>query len=130
MKFVNFLWYTYNSVAPLYRDKVASKVKNCWEMHFLPEWSLKFHKQDKFSNTDQYLSWKLVSQGKFPRILRIFPAIARNPTRGVSWSRVTRFSILDFLIGFPIFFKFSPKMLYLGPNYPKIGGPIDTSYKI
>jgi hypothetical protein len=37
---------------------------------------------------------------------------------------VTRFSILDFLIGFPNFFKPSPKMLYLGPDYPKNWGHI------
>jgi hypothetical protein len=37
-------------------------------------------------------------------------------------SRVTKFSILDFSIGFPISFKFSPKMLYLGSIYPgKVG---------
>jgi hypothetical protein len=27
MKFANFLWYTYNSVAPLYRAKIASNLK-------------------------------------------------------------------------------------------------------
>ncbi len=42
-----------------------------------------------------------------------------NFLRGVSWNRVTRFSILDFLIGFPNFSKLSPKMLYLGPIYPR-----------
>ncbi len=35
--------------------------KNCWKMHFFPKWILKFHEQGKISNTDQYLSWKLVS---------------------------------------------------------------------
>jgi hypothetical protein len=100
-------------------------------MQFFPKWILKFHKQVskclsvKVSNTDQYLSWKLVSWGKFPRVLRIFIAIARNPTRGESWSRVTRFSILDFSIYFPNFFKLSPKMLYLGPIYPRKWGPIE-----
>jgi hypothetical protein len=34
---------------------------------------------------------------------------------------VIRFSILNFSIGFPNFFKLLPKMLYLGPIYPKIG---------
>ncbi len=96
-------------------------------MHYLPEWNLKFYNQGKVSNTEQYLSWKLVNQGKFPRVLWIFPAIGRNPTRGVSGSILTRFSILNFSIGFPIFRKLSPKMLYLGPTDPKIKGPIDTS---
>jgi hypothetical protein len=59
----------------------------------------------------------------------IFPAVGRNPTRGVSWSRVTSFSILDFLIGFPNFFKLSPKILYIGSIYPKNWGHIDTSWK-
>ncbi len=30
------------------------KGKNCWKMHFLRKWSLKFHKQGKDSNTNQY----------------------------------------------------------------------------
>jgi hypothetical protein len=41
---------------------------------------------------------------------------------------VTRFSIFDFSIGFPIFFKLSPKMLYLGPNYPRKVGQIAIYY--
>jgi hypothetical protein len=47
-----------------------------------------------------------------------------NLTRGVSWSRVIRFSNLDFSIGFPNFFKLSPKMLNLGPIYPRKVGHI------
>ncbi len=51
-------------------------------------------------------------------MLWIFPAFARNPTRSGSWSRVTRFSILHFSIGFPNFFKLSPEMIYLGQGWP------------
>jgi hypothetical protein len=87
----------------------------------------RFHKQGEVSNTNQNSSWKPDSEGKFSRVFRIFSAIGRNPTRGVSWSRVARFSILDFSIGFQFFFKFSPKMLYLGPIYPRKVGHIDTS---
>ncbi len=83
--------------------------KSRWEIHYLPKLILKFHKQGIVSDTGQYLSWKLVSEGKFSRVLWIFSAIARNPTRGVSWSKVTRFSILDFSIGFPIFFQIFAK---------------------
>ncbi len=54
-------------------------------------------------------------------------AIARITTRDGSRSSVGRCSISDFSIGFPNFFKLSPKMLYLGPIYPKFGGPIDAS---
>ncbi len=50
---------------------------------------------------------------KFPRVLPIFSAFVRNPIRGISWSRVTRFSNLDFSTDFPNFFKLSSKMLYL-----------------
>ncbi len=42
-------------------DKSRFKNKNCWKIHYLPKWIQKFHKQDKVSNTDQNLSWKLVS---------------------------------------------------------------------
>ncbi len=35
------------------------KGKNCWKIHFFSEWILKFHKQVKNSNTNQYLRWKL-----------------------------------------------------------------------
>jgi hypothetical protein len=41
---------------------------------------------------------------------------------------VTRFSIFDFSIDFTNFFKLSPKMLYLGLIYTKIGGPIEICH--
>ncbi len=99
-------------------DQSCFKGRNFWKIHDVPEWILKFHKQDKVSSFDQYLSRKLVSLRNFLQVLRIFPAIARISTRGVSWSRVARFSIFDFSISFPNFFKFSQKILYLGHNYP------------
>jgi hypothetical protein len=101
--------------------------KNCWKFQCFSEWILKFHKQGKVFNTNQNSCWKPYSEGKFRQVLRIFPAIAGNLTRGVSWSRVTRFSIFDFSIGFSNFLKISPKMLYLGPIYPRKVGHIDTS---
>ncbi len=101
--------------------------KNYWKFQYFLKWILKFYKLGNFFYTNQNSSWKPDSEGKFRRVFRFFSAIARNPTRGVSWSRVIRFLILDFSIGFWIFLKFSPKMLYLGPIYPRKVGHIDTS---
>jgi hypothetical protein len=57
MKFANFLWYICKSVVPISWAKVDSKVKVVEKIISFP----KFHKQGKVSNTNQDLSWKLVS---------------------------------------------------------------------
>ncbi len=66
------------------RGEIDFEDEHCWKMHYLSEQILKFHKLGKVSTTKQNSSWKLVSWVKFPRVLWIFPASAKNPTRGVS----------------------------------------------
>jgi hypothetical protein len=50
MKFANFLGYTYNSIAPLYRTKVASKVKIVEKFITYP------NEADNFTNKAKFLT--------------------------------------------------------------------------
>ncbi len=70
---------------------------------------------------------RTASQMSFQQWVETLPNL---PSRMKSKFSQTRFSSLVFLIGFPIIFKLSPNMLYLGPMYPKNWGRIDTSWKM
>ncbi len=92
--------------------KITSKVKIVEKYLTFPNKADNFTNKVKFlTPANIYVESQLVKEN--------FPAIGRNPTRGVSQRRVARFSNLDFSMGFLNFFKFSPKMLHLGPNYSK-----------
>ncbi len=75
MKFANFLWYTYNSVVPLYRAYVALKKKNVEKYNTSPNKFWNFTNRVKFLTPTKIQVESYLVKENFRGYFNFFPPL-------------------------------------------------------